>query len=358
MGAAIVGLEGRRIALTGASGFIGRAALAALVGGGAQVTALLRSRHGAAAVEAAGGTARITTLRPGAALDAALAGAEVLVHLAYDVRADATTNLAAFDALNAAARNSGVRRIVHMSSVVVYDDWPRGALDESSPIGVLPAQGYRAAKIAMEQRLLAGPISATILQPTIVWGAGSDLWTERPIRAMRGGGFVLPDPAGRAPLVHGNDVAAAVALAASGEGGSQRLLLSGPDDPPWEALFEGYRAIAGGTLLREPAEVLRAALPPIVAGSTPARPGTAARVSGALRGVLGRERFERLLGTAAALRPASGPQRPGRADLELFTASPRIAIDKARDVLGWTPRIGLEHGLAMVREDFARRVSG
>lgn len=353
----VAGLEGKRIALTGASGFIGKAALRALVAGGAEATALLRGRHGADAVEAAGARAVRAPLVTGPALVRGLTGIEVLVHLAYDVRADAAANLAAFDALLAAAQEAGVRHIVHASSVVVYDDWPASALTEASPIGVAVASGYRAAKIAMEQRLLAGPIPATILQPTIVWGAGSDLWTERPIRALRGGGFVLPEPCGLAPLVHVDDVASAIARAAAlSKPASERLLVTGPESPPWEALLEGYRAIAGGSLIREPADKLRAALGPVPPPSAPSGPSAAARISAALRALLGRKRFDSLLDLAARLRPAAGPLRPGRADLALFTASPRIDTRKAQALLGWQPAIGLDGGLALLRADFAARV--
>jgi nucleoside-diphosphate-sugar epimerase len=106
--------------------------------------------------------------------------------------------------------------------------------------------------------------------------------------------------------------------------------------------------------MREPAAALRARLLPASTG--PVKPGAAARVSAVLRGALGRERFDRLRDRAASLRPAAGPLRPGRSDLELFAASPQIDIGKAERVLGWTPRIGFEQGLAMLREDFARRV--
>ena len=65
----------------------------------------------------------------------------------------ARADRAAFDALLAAAGRAGVGRIVHASSIVVYDDWPggdaEGRIDEDSPRHGTPASGYRAAKLAM-----------------------------------------------------------------------------------------------------------------------------------------------------------------------------------------------------------------
>ncbi|MEO6093140.1 MAG: NAD-dependent epimerase/dehydratase family protein [Novosphingobium sp.] len=346
-------LAGRRVVVTGASGFIGGAAVRALIAAGAQVTALTRSRDGARRFAAEGAKPVVTPLEPGARLDRALAGAEVLVHLAYDMRAGAEPNLAAFAAVLDVARRAGIGHIVHVSSVVVYDAWPKGRIDEESSVGTRPAQGYRAAKIAMEEQLLAGPLAATILQPTIVWGPGSALWTERPMRQLRAGGLVLPDPWGRAPLVHVEDVARAiVAATALPAPGRARVLISGPDTPGWNTLFEAYRTIVGGTLIREPAEFLCAALGP-EARTSPAGPSATARVSAALRRVLGHHRFEQLLERAARLRPAPPPARPAAADLALFTASPLIDTSRAEALLGHVSLIGFEDGLAMLRAHYA-----
>lgn len=100
---ASVNLEGRRIAVTGATGFIGRALCAELVRAGAKVTALLRSRHGQSLMSSQAVKAVVAPLVAGQALNNALSGHDTLINLAYDIRAGAPANLAAFEAILSAA---------------------------------------------------------------------------------------------------------------------------------------------------------------------------------------------------------------------------------------------------------------
>ncbi len=341
-------VAGRRVLVSGARGFIGTHAVAALAAAGAEVTALLRSGHEAARLRALGARVVVAPLRPGRALARALRGQEAVVHAAHDVRARAAANIAAFRALLEAACQGGSRRFVLLSSAVVYDDWPRGRIAEDAPWGGPGGGDYRQAKIAMERMLLQAETQAVILQPTLVYGPGSALWTEAPLAALRAGGVVLPVPCGTSPLVHVEDVAEAVLRAVAAPGPfPARFVLSGPGQPGWLEVYEGYRAIAGrGEILLRPEAELRARLgPPPVGGG----PGVAARLSAALRRVLGTRRFERALGRLRALRPARGPRWPDRHLLELLLAEPEVSIARARAGLGYRPRYDLAAGMDSIR---------
>lgn len=59
----------------------------------------------------------------------ALAGADVVIHLAWDMRAPGPENLMAGAALFTAAEEAGAGRIVHLELVVVHDGWPDADLD-------------------------------------------------------------------------------------------------------------------------------------------------------------------------------------------------------------------------------------
>ena len=82
-------LTGRKVLVTGASGFIGRRLVASLVATGAEVTALGRTRHSAAALSGApvrfvqGGLADADAVRK------AVAGQEVIFNLPYYFRQSA-----------------------------------------------------------------------------------------------------------------------------------------------------------------------------------------------------------------------------------------------------------------------------
>jgi nucleoside-diphosphate-sugar epimerase len=346
-------LTGRRVLVTGASGFVGRRATAMLVAAGAQVTAVLRSGHEAAAMAALGTEVLRAPLAdlPGAAL----AGIDALVNLAYDMRASGDENLAVFEGLMTRAEAAGVGRIVHVSSIVVYDDWPSGEIAEAGPWGGPGGGGYRQAKIAMERRLLAGGRPAVILQPTIVYGPGSSLWTDAPMARLERGPVILPDPVGHCAAVHVDDVARAVVLAvALPDPGHERFVISGPDLPDWRAFYEGLAAIVGrGAVRLEPRAGIEAHLgPPPRDGGRESGPGMAARISARARRLLGRRRFEALVARAASLRGGSGPVWPDRGLLALYSASPRLSGENARHRLGFVPRIGFEQGLVGIRNQY------
>ncbi len=269
---------------------------------------------------------------------------DTLFHFAYDVRAPGSDNLAAFRSLTRAAADAGIGRIVHASSAVVYDTWPAGPITLATPI--TPGQGgdYRRTKAAMEQALIDGPIPAAILQPTIVYGPGSALWTDAPIRALRAGGIVLPDPPGLCPAIHVDDVVeAAIRAALLPDLGRERFLLSGPDRMTWADFYGGYATHIGtGQVILRPHAELAARLGPPTE-TAPKGPSAAARISAALRRALGSRRFDALL---TRIRPPSGPVFPDRSALALYSASPVIDLAGTEDRLGFAPCIEFAQGLA------------
>ncbi len=160
---------------------------------------------------------------------------------------------------------------------------------------------YRQAKIEMERRLMAGPLPAAILQPTIVWGPGSTLWTDGFARALLAGGVVIPEPEGICNGVFVDDVVQACLKAALlPDLGQERFVISGPEPFAWSALVDGYAAILGtnGATRVAAAEIEKALGPVPVEGGADHGPSLAARISAAGRRVLGHRRFEALVAFA------------------------------------------------------------
>lgn len=345
-------LAGTAVAVTGASGFLGAALVRGLLASGARVTAPVRSGRAAGALRAEGASAPVVDFGRSRDLAAAFDGAEVLFHFAYDMRAGAAENLALFDRVLEAAQAAGVPRIVHASSIAVYDGWPRiAAIDEASPAGGPPVSAYAQAKREMERRLLSGgPAAVAILQPTIVYGPGSTLWTLAPLAALRHGGVVLPEPAGICPAVYVDDVVQAALLAAAlPELERERFLVNGADRFSWTELFEAYRELAGtGVVRREPLVGLEARIgaPPPPGPSR--APGLAAQASAALRRRLGHGTVEALAGAVRSLSRGKGPVDPTPGQLALYAASPAVDIARARSRLGYAPRFGLQDAIRAI----------
>ncbi|PWE32972.1 hypothetical protein DDZ14_07730 [Maritimibacter sp. 55A14] len=340
-------LDGKAVFVTGATGFIGRALVEALLAAGARVTVLLRSRHGARALGDQGVRVLTGGLGDGAALARGLAGQAVLFHLAYDVRASGDSNLEAFETLYSQAVDAGVGRIVHASSIVVYDGWPDADLTEESPISRPGGGPYRAAKMAMERRLIDGPLPAAILQPTLVYGPGSALWTDGLADALAAGTVVLPEPEGRCNAVFVGDVVQAMLRAAMlDDPGRERFIVSGRETVAWSDLLGGYAAIIGaGGLRHVPLTDLEARLGPEPDEAPPAGPSVAARIGAWGRHLLGRERFESLV-RRLRRRAGGGETWPDRHMLTLYSAQGHCSIARAQARLGYAPDFTLEAGLA------------
>jgi len=343
-------LAGKRVFVTGATGFIGRRVLHLLAEQSADVCAASRSHTGRKWLADQGVTPINADISNPDQMRSVLSDSDCLVHLAYDIRAPGPVNLAAFDTVLQSAQAAGLRQMVHVSSVVVYDDWPCGDISESSP-STDTGSGYRRAKIAMEQAALAQTdLPVAILQPTLVYGPGSSLWTTRFARALMGGGIVLPTDAATAHLVYVDDVARAIVAALSGgKPANGRYLISGAGDATWSDYLGGMAKVLETPWPQiEPAEDLVArAGPRPDPNAPPSAPSIAARVSAVGRRLVGHERFEKWVAMLSSRSAQQGqPLYPDHVLLDLFQTIATVHIDKAAADLGYVPTFDLPKGMA------------
>ena len=147
-----------RVLVTGATGFIGGHLCEALLAGGHTVRTLVRDRTRAAALAASGAEIVGGDLRDSAALAAAVAGVEVVFHIAALFRQENVTraevfavNAAGTGSLLAAAAAAGVRRLVYCSSTGVHGDIPGRPAREDDPFEEIPGDHYQHSKIAAER---------------------------------------------------------------------------------------------------------------------------------------------------------------------------------------------------------------
>jgi UDP-glucose 4-epimerase len=149
-----------RVAVTGASGFIGGYLVPALVDGGHEVVALGRDAEGLAPLAGEGVRAHATDYSADG-LAGALKGVDAVVHLAgrrsqrdddpLTFRPFAETNLNLLETLVFAARDAGVSSLVQASTIAVYSG--ANAVPYAETDLPVPLNPYGLSKLTSEQLL-------------------------------------------------------------------------------------------------------------------------------------------------------------------------------------------------------------
>ncbi|MGW2962946.1 NAD-dependent epimerase/dehydratase family protein [Streptomyces sp. NPDC001220] len=252
---------GRRIAVTGASGFIGGRVVERLVlGTGAEVRALVRGYGRVARLSVLPQDRlvfRTVDLDSPQSLSKALHGCDLVVHCAFGSQGEVAdrwrTTVDGTAQLLAAAKLAGVERLVHISTVDVYDTAGLTRFDETAPALAEDPDDreYEQQKTAAERLVLAahgdGP-DIVVLQPGVVYGPWGGQWTTAQLTRPAAEFEELPvaGAGGACNAVYVDDVADAV-LAALAEpaAAGRKFLLNGPDEPDWGAFFDRLRDMRG-----------------------------------------------------------------------------------------------------------------
>ncbi|MBL8717626.1 MAG: NAD-dependent epimerase/dehydratase family protein [Myxococcales bacterium] len=249
-----------KVALTGATGFLGRYLVDALLARGWSVVGVARDPDRVPGLRDRIGLRRADLLEPDT-LVAALEGVDALVSNAAlfslsegSPAAYARVNVEGTKNLLAAAREVGLRRLVHVSSVAVYKGLPFFPADErhaqwSERDRPSRFTAYAISKALSEQECWRScardGIALTTVRPSAIYGAFDPNFT-RVLRRWLAWPIVPAPVLARLPFVYAGDVAEAVAecLARPSSVGRAYNVAGEPCSP--RALAQAFYAAGGG----------------------------------------------------------------------------------------------------------------
>jgi nucleoside-diphosphate-sugar epimerase len=303
------------VAVTGAGGFIGAAMCRRLVAEGHSVVGIDVDPGAAARVTETGAQFRRADTADRGAVRGALDGAELVVHTAALLPGNSTmadairVNVGGTENVCVAAAGAGAGRVVHVSSVAAWGYDFKTDITEDEPLATRSPHPYIATKAASE--LVARKHGATVVKPGDVYGPGSQPWAVMPLELIKSGRIALPMKGrGILTLVYVDDLVDCIHRALTlpeAEGGA----FTAWDGRPVTAkdFFDTYSRMLGKKGVRTaPVALLR----PLM------------RVT-----------------------PGVDPD-----DLQFLMRRAVYPNARAREVLGWEPRVTLEEGMTRTESWF------
>jgi nucleoside-diphosphate-sugar epimerase len=185
-------------------------------------------------------------------INQAVKGCDIIFHCAYGNRGDKETrrriNIDGTRHIMEAAKHHGVKRVVYLSTLIVYGLTEDGDLDETAPrrySGGIYADSKKDAEELVFKYSCDHGVPVTVIQPTAVYGPYAPVWTVNVMDLLQNYRFPLINGgAGYCNAVYIDDLVKAMLLAAENqEAVGEAFLISGKDPVTWKEFYGRFEQI-------------------------------------------------------------------------------------------------------------------
>lgn len=232
-----------RIGIVGASGFVGNRAVEMFQESGFDVVPILRSANSVSRLTQKNLEYRVANSFDRASLEAAFEGCDVIIHSILGSPGLIRGSVA--PAYQAAER-AGVKRLLYLSSMIVYTSAPAPGTTEATPPVEKQHFPTHVAKIQAERKLLQlrqkGAVEVVIFRPGIVFGPRSRWVTELASQLMQGTAYLINEGKGICNSVYVDNLIHAMRLAiAAKDADGEAFFVGDRERVTW---FDFYRPFA------------------------------------------------------------------------------------------------------------------
>ena len=249
----ISSLDGKKIAIIGATGFIGGRLFEMLKNNGIDPLVILRSFTKAANLARYDYNDILCDLNNAEKIKESLKGIDICFNCAHDFTSPQNDMLSAINNLALACIDHNVK-LIHLSSVAVHEPMHSELIDEGSEI-CTKNNFYGYTKKLIEEKLLDFQknlkLDVIILRPTNVYGPFSGAWTIGPCNKLINGKVVLTEESKQSVnnLIYVDDVCNYMIKASKSNIDNNIepiFLINGPDNNiSWSKFYQNYSEILG-----------------------------------------------------------------------------------------------------------------